>query len=139
MKPYRVAGPRLAACSTQEDQRGATSHIDPARSCRDQRNRDIGHGAAADGEWVFVSGTTGFDYQTMTISDDVVKQAEQCMLNIERALTDAGSVVSDVVRVCQHPSGESRFCLMLAGAPFSVLKRFIHAATMIEAGLSDPR
>ena len=45
--------------------------------------RDIGYSrAVVDGEWVFVSGTTGFDYGTMTISDDVVEQAEQCLRNI---------------------------------------------------------
>src|SRR5580704_4397490 len=62
--------------------------------------RDIGYSrAVVDGDWVFVSGTTGFDYQTMTISDNVVEQAEQCMRNIEKALQEAGSGLSDVVRV----------------------------------------
>jgi len=37
------------------------------------------------GDWVFVSGTTGFDYATMTISDDVTTQAEQCLQNIATA------------------------------------------------------
>lgn len=61
--------------------------------------RDMGYSrAVTDGEWVFVSGTTGFDYGT-TIADDVVEQAEQCFRNIERALLDAGSGLSDVVRV----------------------------------------
>lgn len=62
--------------------------------------REIGYSrAVVDGDWVFVSGTTGFDYEKMTISDDVVKQAEQCLLNIEKALLEAGSRMSDVVRV----------------------------------------
>ncbi|MBD2651882.1 Rid family hydrolase, partial [Nostoc foliaceum] len=43
--------------------------------------------AIVDGNWVFVSGTTGFDYSSMTISDDVVKQTEQCFKNINAALT----------------------------------------------------
>src|SRR5690606_7302478 len=51
------------------------------------------------GPRVFVSGTTGFDYTAMTISDNVVEQAEQCMKNIETALTQAGASWSDVVRV----------------------------------------
>ena len=46
--------------------------------------------AVVDGDWVFVSGTTGFDYATMTIADDVVEQAEQCMNNIAAALAEAG-------------------------------------------------
>src|SRR5262245_48467006 len=55
--------------------------------------------ALVDGDWVFVSGTTGFDYKTMTISSDVVEQAEQCMKNIVAALEQAGASVKDVVRV----------------------------------------
>src|SRR5208282_2268691 len=55
--------------------------------------------AVVDGDWVFVSGTTGFDYKTMTIPDDVVAQAEQVMRNIGDALAEAGSSFADVVRV----------------------------------------
>ena len=55
--------------------------------------------AVVDGEWIFVSGTTGFDYATMTISDDVVDQAEQAIANITAALTEAGATLADVVRV----------------------------------------
>lgn len=55
--------------------------------------------AVVDGEWVFVSGTTGYDYKTMTIQDDVEAQTEQCLRNIETALTEAGSSFKDVVRV----------------------------------------
>ena len=52
---------------------------------------DIGYSrAVVDGDWVFVSGTTGFDYATMTIADDVVEQAEQCLRNIGQALGEAG-------------------------------------------------
>jgi enamine deaminase RidA (YjgF/YER057c/UK114 family) len=51
------------------------------------------------GDWVFVSGTTGFDYATMTISDDVTTQAEQCLQNIATALAQAGCTLDDVVRV----------------------------------------
>ena len=101
--------------------------------------RDIGYSrAVVDGEWVFVSGTTGFDYQTMAISDNVVEQAEQCFINIERALVEAGSRISDVVRV--------RYILPRV-ADFEpcwpVLRKYFGdvrpAATMISAGLSDPR
>ena len=55
--------------------------------------------AVVDGRWVFMSGTTGFDYATMTISDDVVEQTDQCFRNIAAALEQAGSSLSDVVRV----------------------------------------
>ena len=55
--------------------------------------------AVVDGEWVFVSGTTGFDYASMTISDNVVDQAEQCFKNIAVALEQAGSGLQDVVRI----------------------------------------
>lgn len=55
--------------------------------------------AVVDGDWVHVSGTTGFDYATMTISGDVVEQAEQCLHNIATALAEAGCTFADVVRV----------------------------------------
>jgi enamine deaminase RidA (YjgF/YER057c/UK114 family) len=100
--------------------------------------REIGYSrAVVDGDWVFVSGTTGFDYATMTISDDVVEQAEQCLRNIEKALADAGARMSDVVRVRYIlPRGEDfEPC-------WPVLRRYFGetrpAATMISAGLSDP-
>ena len=91
-----------------------------------------------DGAWIFVSGTTGFDYETMTISDDVKEQAEQCLRNIETALAAAGSVISDVVRV--------RYILPRVEdfeSCWPVLRRYFGevrpAATMIAAGLIDPR
>lgn len=55
--------------------------------------------AVVDGEYVFISGTTGYDYATMSLPDDVVAQAEQCMRNIERVLEEAGSGWANVVRV----------------------------------------
>jgi len=101
--------------------------------------REIGYSrAVVDGDWVFVAGTTGFDYQTMTISNNVVEQAEQCMVNIEKALSEAGSRISDVVRVRYILPKVEDFepC-------WPVLRRYFGdvrpAATMIVAGLSDPR
>jgi enamine deaminase RidA (YjgF/YER057c/UK114 family) len=62
--------------------------------------RDIGYSrAVVDGDWVFVSGTTGFDYATMSISASVVEQAEQCFRNIASALSEAGCSLENVVRV----------------------------------------
>ena len=55
--------------------------------------------AVAQGPWVFVSGCTGYEYSSMTISDDVAAQTEQCMLNIQAALHAAGAALKDVVRV----------------------------------------
>ena len=55
--------------------------------------------AVVDGEWIFVSGTTGFDYAAGTISDDVGEQTEQTFHNIRAALAEAGSSLADVVRV----------------------------------------
>jgi enamine deaminase RidA (YjgF/YER057c/UK114 family) len=101
--------------------------------------RDIGYSRAlVDDEWVFVSGTTGFDYQTMTISSDVVEQAEQCFRNIERALQEAGSTFAEVVRVHYILPRVEDFQLC-----WPVLRKYFGevrpAATMICAGLADAR
>ena len=101
--------------------------------------RDIGYSrAVADGEWVFVSGTTGFDYRTMTIADDVAEQAEQCFRNIEKALREAGSGLADVVRVRYIVPRVADFetCWPVLRKYFAAVRP---AATMIQAGLSDPR
>jgi enamine deaminase RidA (YjgF/YER057c/UK114 family) len=101
--------------------------------------RDMGYSrAVVDGEWVFVSGTTGFDYRTMTIAEDVVEQAEQCFRNIEAALREAGSGLSDVVRVRYILPDTADFepCWPVMRKYFGTVRP---AATMIEAGLSDPR
>jgi len=55
--------------------------------------------AVVDGDYVFVSGTTGYDYESMTISSDVMEQADQCFKNIQDALLKANSSLSHVVRV----------------------------------------
>ena len=100
---------------------------------------EIGYSrAVVDGDWVFVSGTTGFDYATMTISDDVVAQCEQAMRNIDAALKEAGASMADVVRVTYILPRREDFepC-------WPVLKKYLGdvrpAATMIQAGLADPR
>ncbi|HTC37158.1 MAG TPA: RidA family protein [Bryobacteraceae bacterium] len=101
--------------------------------------RDIGYSRAVrDGEWVFVSGTTGFDYDTMAISDNVVEQAEQCLINIEKALLAAGSRISDVVRVRYILPRVEDFepCWPVLRKYFGDVRP---AATMIAAGLSDAR
>lgn len=55
--------------------------------------------AVVEGDFVFVSGTTGYNYETMSVSDNVVEQAEQCFINIQNALEEAGSAIADIVRV----------------------------------------
>ena len=101
--------------------------------------RDIGYSrAVVDGDWIFVSGTTGFDYQTMTISENVVEQARQCLVNIDKALSDAGSRMADVVRVRYILPKVEDFepCWPVLRECFGEIRP---AATMISAGLSDPR
>ena len=101
--------------------------------------RDIGYSrAVVQGDWIFVSGTTGFDYSTMTLVEGVEAQAEQCLKNIDAALRQAGSSLADVVRVTY---------VLPDGAEFEkcwpVLRRYFGevrpAATMISAKLLDPR
>ena len=100
---------------------------------------DIGYSrAVVDGDWIFVSGTTGFDYTTMTISEDVVVQCGQAMRNVASALSQAGGSIADIVRVRYILPKREDFepC-------WPVLKEYLGevrpAATMIQAGLSDPR
>ena len=90
------------------------------------------------GDWVFVSGTTGFDYATMAISDNVAEQAEQCLKNIESALREAGASLRDVVRVTYMlpDGGEFERCWPVLRKYFGEIRP---AATMISAGLADPR
>ena len=94
--------------------------------------------AVVDGDWIFVSGTTGFDYAKMTIADDVVAQAEQCLKNIDAALREAGSSLADTVRVTYILPNGADFA-----ACWPVLRKYFGdarpAATMISAGLADPR
>ena len=101
--------------------------------------REIGYSRAiVDGEWVFVSGTTGFDYQSMTISDDLLEQTEQCLRNITSALEQAGGSLRDVVRVTYILPKAEDFprCWPILRKYFGDVRP---AATMISAGLADPR
>jgi enamine deaminase RidA (YjgF/YER057c/UK114 family) len=94
--------------------------------------------AVVAGDWVFVSGTTGFDYAAMTIADDVVDQTEQCFKNIEAALKQADATLKDVVRVVYVlPNGaEFERCAPVLRKYFGEVRP---AAMMISAGLADPR
>jgi enamine deaminase RidA (YjgF/YER057c/UK114 family) len=104
-----------------------------------QFEKDIGYSrAVVDGEWVFVSGTTGFDYAANSISDNLLDQTEQCMKNIQAALQQAGAELSDIVRVTYILPKAERFsdCWPVLRKYFGVIRP---AATMISAGLADPR
>ena len=92
--------------------------------------------AVADGRWVFVAGTTGYDYSTMTISDDIVDQVEQTLANIDAALQAAGATAADVVRVTYYVPNRDDFepC-------WPALRRYfgdaMPAARMLVVGLAD--
>ena len=94
--------------------------------------------AVVAGDWIFVSGTTGFDYSTMSIADGLVEQTEQCLRNIEGALREAGSSLKDIVRVTYVLPNGSEFeqCWPVLRKYFGEVRP---AAMMISAGLADPR
>ncbi len=101
--------------------------------------QEIGYSrAVVQGDWIFVSGTTGFDYSTMTIAEGVEAQAEQCITNIDSALRQAGSSLEDVVRVTYILPDGKEFAQC-----WPVLRKYFGdvrpAATMISAQLLDPR
>jgi len=101
--------------------------------------REIGYSrAVVDGEWIFVSGTTGFDYQSMTISNSLIEQTEQCLRNIQSALEQAGASLRDVVRVTYVLPKAEDFpqCWPILRKYFGDVRP---AAMMISAGLADPR
>jgi enamine deaminase RidA (YjgF/YER057c/UK114 family) len=93
--------------------------------------------AVVDGDHVFVSGTTGYDYATMTIADDVVAQCEQVIRNIEAALAEAGCTLANVVRVRYLLPDRADFepCWPTLRAAFGSVRP---AATMMVCGLADP-
>lgn len=100
---------------------------------------DIGYSRAViEGDWIFVAGTTGFNYRTMTISDEVTAQCEQALRNVEAALSEAGASMRDIVRVRYILPRREDFepCWPVLRRQFGDIRP---AATMIVAGLADPR
>ena len=85
-----------------------------------------------------MSGTTGFDYAAMTISESVAEQTEQCLLNVQSALQQAGASLADVVRVTYVVPRSDDFpeCWPILRKYFGEIRP---AAMMISAGLADPR
>jgi enamine deaminase RidA (YjgF/YER057c/UK114 family) len=94
--------------------------------------------AVVDGEWVFVAGTTGFDYAAMTISDDPAEQARQALRNIVAALGEAGASLADVVRVKYYLPDAADWprVVPVLGEAFGAIRP---AATALICGLIDPR
>jgi enamine deaminase RidA (YjgF/YER057c/UK114 family) len=93
--------------------------------------------AVSDGDWCWVAGTTGYDYTTMTMPDDVTSQAENALDTVERALAEAGFALADTVRVTWIITD-----VAYADAVFAVAGRRLGAirpaATMLVAGLVRP-
>ena len=99
---------------------------------------EVGYSRAViDGDMIFVSGTTGYDYETMKLADGVVAQCEQTLKNIDSALKEAGASMADVVRVTYILPNRADF-----PACWPTLKTYFGdvrpAATMIQAGLLTP-
>jgi enamine deaminase RidA (YjgF/YER057c/UK114 family) len=94
--------------------------------------------AVVDGDWVFVSGTTGFDYATMAIAPDVAAQCAQTLRNIQQALAQADATIADIVRVHYILPAAADFpaCWPVLREWFGAVRP---AATMFQAGLADPR
>ena len=94
--------------------------------------------AVVDGEWIFVAGTTGFDYAAMTISDDPAEQTRQVLRNIERALAEAGASLADIVRTRYYVPDPADWphIMPVLGEAFATIRP---AATAIICGLVDPR
>jgi enamine deaminase RidA (YjgF/YER057c/UK114 family) len=94
--------------------------------------------AVVDGEWVFVAGTTGFDYAAMTIAEDAVEQARQALGNIAAALAEAGASLADVVRVTYYLPNIQDWprIVPVLGEAFATIRP---AATALVCGLVDPR
>ena len=94
--------------------------------------------AVLDGDFVFVSGTTGFDYATMTISEDPAEQARQTLRNIQAALQKAGSSLDDAVRVTYYMPNAADWPKI-----YPVFKEFLAesrpASSALICGLIDPR
>ena len=93
--------------------------------------------AVVDGDMVYVSGTTGYDYRTMTMPEDAALQARNALATISRALEDAGGSLRDVVRVRYYLTDMAYYdaLVAVAGEVFGDIRP---AATMLVCGLTTP-
>ena len=90
--------------------------------------------AVVEGDWCFVSGTTGYDYATMTMPEGVEDQTRNCLATIGKALEDAGFSFADVVR-CHYYVTEAAFAdrvFPILGETFGAIRP---AATMVVCDL----
>ncbi len=113
-----------------------TRHLVSSGSTFEQ---EIGYSrAVVVGDWIFVSGTTGFNYSKMSIAEGLLEQTEQCLKNIASALQQAGASLADVVRVTYVLPNGAEFpeCWPVLRKYFGEVRP---AAMMISAGLADPR
>jgi len=93
--------------------------------------------AVAIGDLVFVAGTTGYDYATMTISADPAEQARQTLRNIEWALSEAGAALADVVRATYYLPDMNDWAAVREVA-MEVFRDILPAATAVQAALVNP-
>jgi len=90
--------------------------------------------AVIQNNWVFISGTTGYNYETMLLGKTIEEQTEQCFVNIEKTLSDAGAKLSDIVRITYILPDVKEFekCWPILN---KYLKNIKPAATMFSASL----
>lgn len=93
--------------------------------------------AVVEGDWCFVSGTTGYDYVTMVMPESVEDQARNCLATIARALGEAGFAMADVVRARYYVTDRAYVAAVfpILGAVFGEVRP---AATMVIAELIEP-
>jgi enamine deaminase RidA (YjgF/YER057c/UK114 family) len=135
-KPFKVTGIKSEKSKTNAYEMKKNRRLISSGSSFEER---IGYSRAVeDGDWIFVSGTTGYNYKDMTISEDIVTQTSQCLKNIEDVLRQADSSMEDIVRVLYilPDSGDFEKCWPVLKECFGEIRP---AATMISAGLADKR
>ena len=98
---------------------------------------EIGYSrAVVQDNWIFVSGTTGYNYDNMSIDEDIITQTEQCFINIKKTLEKADACLSDIVRITYILPNANDFKKC-----WPTLKKYLGnikpAATMFSAGLAD--
>lgn len=93
--------------------------------------------AVVDGDMVYVSGTTGYDYATMSMPEDAAAQARNALGTISKALAEAGASLRDVVRVRYYLADMAHYEALcaVAGEAFGDIRP---AATMVVCGLTTP-
>ena len=93
--------------------------------------------AVVDGDWCFVAGTTGYDYENMVMPDGIEAQTRNCLGTIARALQDGGFSLADVVRARYYVTDRAvvHQVYPILGEHFGEIRP---AATMIVCGLAEP-